>query len=145
MIQADSLKNDVVNGETVGFQFIVRMANYRGIYLSLVNGFYVSVDGVEYGSDVQTLEINGKAPRTMQELAKATFEHWDLQTRAILHIRKPGGLTPGKHEIGYMQATLDAYGYNAHDDEWVVNPPKPGTGGGGKTHHIVKFNLELQE
>ena len=63
----------------------------------------------------------------------------------ILHIRKPGGLTPGKHEIGYMQATLDAYGYNAHDDEWVANPPKPGTGGGGKTHHIVKFNLDLQE
>ena len=145
MIQADSLKNDVVNGETVGFQFIVRLANYRGIYLSLASGFYVSVDGVEYGEDVQTLEINGKPPRTMAEIARAGFEHWDLQTKAILHIRKPGGLEKGRHDIGYMPATLDGYGYNAHDEEWVVNPPKPGTRGGGKTHHICRFDLELQE
>ena len=145
LIRANSLKNDVVDGEVVGFQFAVRLANYRGIYLSLCSGFYVSVDGVEYEEETQLLEINGKAPRTMQEIAQATFEHWNLQTEAILHIRKPGGLEPGMHHIGYMPATLDGYGYNANDFEWVTNPPKPGTGGGGKTHNICKFDLELQE
>lgn len=145
MIRADSLKNDVVDGKVVGFQFSVRLANYRGIFLSLVSGFYVNVDGVLYEEDVQTLEINGKAPRTMAQIAKAGFEHWDLQTEAILHIKKEGGLTPGEHQIDYMPATLDGYGYNAHDAEWCVTPPKPGTGGGGKTHNICVFHLELQE
>ena len=140
MIRADSLKNDAD-----GFQFAVRLANYRGIYLSLCSGFYVRVDGTEYGEDVQTLEINGKPPRTMAELAKASFEHWDLRTEAILHIRKPGGLAPGRHTVDYMPATLDGYGYNATDAEWIVSPPKPGTGGGGKTHNICSFELDLQE
>ena len=145
MIRADSLKNDVVNGKVVGFQFAVRLANYRGIFLSLVSGFYVAVDGIQYEEDVQTFEIHGKAPRTMAQIAKAGFEHWDLTDEGILHIKKEGGLSAGFHDIDYMPATLDGYGYNAHDDEWCAQPPKPGTGGGGKTHNICKFHLELQE
>lgn len=145
LIRADSLKNDMAGEKAEGFQFAVRLANYRGIFLSLCSGFFVRVDGVEYEADTQTLEINGKPPRTMEEIAKATFEHWNLQTEAILHIKKEGGLSSGRHIIEYMPATLDGYGYNAHDREWIVNPPKPGTGGGGKTHAVCKYELELQE
>ena len=145
LVRADSLKNDVVDGKIVGFQFAVRLANYRGIYLSLCSGFYVKVDGIEYEEDVQTLEINGKKPRTMAEIAKASFEHWNLQTEAILHIRKEGGLEAGVHKIEYMPATLDGYGYNPNDDAWIVSPPKPGTGGGGKTHNVCVYEVALQE
>ena len=71
MIQADSLKNDVVNGETVGFQFIVRLANYRGIYLSLASGFYVSVDGVapKSGPAIYT----ASAPQSMAAMPISLF------------------------------------------------------------------------
>ena len=143
LVRADSLKNDVVDGKVVGFQFAVRLANYRGIYLSLCSGFYVKVDGVEYEEDAQTLEINGKKPRTMAEIAKASFEHWNLQTEAILHIKKEGGLDAGVHKIEYMPATLDGYGYNPNDDAWIVSPPKPGTGGGGKTHNVCVYEVAL--
>jgi hypothetical protein len=145
LVRSDSLKNNVVDEKTVGFQFAVRLANYRGIFLSLVSGFYVRVDGVEYPGETQSLSVNGKPPRTLEEISKAHFEHWDLQDEGIIHIKKDGGLAPGKHVIEYMPATLDGYGYNAHDEEWIKNPPKPGTGGGGKTHNICKFELELQE
>ena len=145
LVRSDSLKNDVcpVSGETIGFSFGVRLANYRGIYLSLVNGFYVNMDGVEYEPEDLALEVNGKRPRSMQELAKCCFEHWDLQDEAILHVRKPGGLAKGEHKLGYLPSTMDAYGYQPHDEEWVKNPPKPGAGG-GKTFRVCWFDLELK-
>jgi len=143
LVRKDSLMNVVKDGETVGFKFAVQLANYRGIYLSLVNGFYVNMDGVEYDQDDITLEVNGKAPRTMAELSKACWEHWDLQDEAFVNVRKPGGLEKGVHHLGYLPSTMDAYGYQPHDAEWVVNPPKPGAGG-GKTFRVCNFDLELK-
>ncbi len=145
LVRSDSLQNVTcpVSGEVVGFKFGVRLANYRGIYLSLVNGFYVNMDGVEYGEEDLALEVNGQRPRTMAELAKCCFEHWDLQDEAFLHVKKPGGLEKGMHKLGYLPSTMDAYGYQARDAEWVANPPKPGAGG-GKTFRVCNFDLELK-
>ena len=143
LVRSDSLENVYENGEAVGFRFGVRNANYRGIYLSLVNGFYVNVDGEEFDQDDLTFGVNGVAPRTMDELAKCVFEHWDLQDEAFLYVKKPGGLAKGMHKLGYLPSTMDAYGYQARDEEWVTNPPKPGKGG-GKTYRVCWFDLELK-
>ena len=143
MVRSDSLGNVQENGQTVGFRFAIRLANYRGIYLSLVNGFYVNMDGVEYAPEALTLGVNGKPPRTMEELAICCFEHWDLQDEAWLYVKKPGGLEKGMHRLGYLPSTMDAYGYQAHDAEWVKNPPKPGAGG-GKTFRVCWYDLELK-
>ena len=143
LVRSDSLQNVVKDGEVVGFKFAVQLANYRGIYLSLVNGFYVNMDGVEYDEDAITLEVNGQAPRTMDEIAKACWEHWDLQDEGFVNVRKPGGLEKGMHKLGYLPSTMDAYGYQARDEEWVKNPPKPGKGG-GKTFRVCWFDLELK-
>lgn len=146
LIRKDSLKNDVDDqGNVIGFSFAVRNANYRGVYLSLHNGYYIVVDGVQYKRDVQTFEINGKAPRTFEEIKGAVWEHWDFDDEGILHIAKPGGLTPGKHVIEFQQSVLAAYGYLPTDEEWVKCPPEPGTGAGSdKTKNIVSYELELQ-
>ena len=143
LVRKDSLQNVCKDGEVVGFKFAVQLANYRGIYLSLVNGFYVNMDGVEYDQDDLTLEAYGQPPRTMTELSKAVWEHWDLQDEAYVNVRKPGGLEKGTHKLGYLPSTMDAYGYQAHDEEWVKNPPKPGAGG-GKTYRVCWFDLELK-
>ena len=68
LIREDSLKNVEQDGKIVGFKFGVRIADYRGAILSLHNGYYVSVDGVEYPREVQKFEINGKPPRSFEEL-----------------------------------------------------------------------------
>ena len=143
LVRQDSLQNVVKDGEVVGFKFAVQLANYRGIYLSLVNGFYVNMDGVEYDQDDITLEVNGQAPRTMEEISKACWEHWDLQDEGFVNVRKPGGLEKGAHKLGDLPSTMDAYGYQAHDEEWVKNPPKPGAGG-GKTFRVCWFDLDLK-
>ncbi len=141
-----TLKNDVVDGEVVGFSVGVRLSNYRGIYLSLLRGFYFEVDGVQYERDEQFFEINGEAPRSMKQIEKCCWERWNMQDMGILHIKKPGGLAPGKHEIRYLECTLQAYGYMPFDEEYVKNPPAFGTPMcGGKTHMIQRYELELKE
>jgi hypothetical protein len=144
LIRADSLQNDVQNGEVVGFSLAVRHANYRGCYLSLHNGYFIEVDGVDYPTSVQTFEINDKPPRSFDLLRGAVHEHWDYDDEAILHISAPGGLAPGMHTIRFQQCVLAAYGYLPTDKAWIKNPPQPGSGAGSdKTPYIVTYQLRL--
>ena len=147
LIRKDSLVNEKdSDGKIVGFKFAARNANYRGVYLSLHNGYYIKVDGLEFKRDIQTFEINGKAPRSFEEIKKAVWEHWDYDDEGIIHIKMEGGLAPGKHIMEFQQSILAAYGYLPTDEEWVKNPPEPGTGAGSdKTRHVVKYELSLQE
>lgn len=146
LIRKDSLRNEERDGQIVGFSLAVRHANYRGVYLSLHNGYYLSVDGLEYPTSAQSFEINGIAPRSFDELRTAVHEHWDFDDEAILHVRAPGGLEPGNHIICFQQCVLAAYGYLPTDEEWVHHPPTPGMGAGSdKTPYIVTYTLTLND
>ncbi|WP_130838316.1 C-glycoside deglycosidase beta subunit domain-containing protein [Lachnoclostridium sp. Marseille-P6806] len=147
LIRKDSLENVYEDGKAVGFKFAVRIADYRGCYLSLHNGYYISVDGAEYPRELQSFEINGKAPRSFEEIKKCVWEHWDYDDEGYVYVKKDGGLEPGKHRIGLQQSVLAQYGYFPfHDEEWVKNPPVPGKGAGaGKTAFICYYELELSE
>jgi hypothetical protein len=145
LINKDSLFNVKLNGAVIGFCVSVRHANYRGVFLSLHNGYYLSVDGVEYPVSVQSFEINNRPPRLFSETAKACWEHWDYDDEAVLHISHPKGLSAGKHVIRFQQCVLAAYGYLPTDQLWVENPPIPGSGAGSdKTPMIITYEVELQ-
>jgi len=146
LVRSDSLRNETHDGDVTGFCLTVRIANYRGVYLSLHNGYFLEVDGVDYPRSVQTFEINDKPPRTFDEIKTAVHEHWDYDDDAVLHIANPGGLAPGEHTIRFQQSVLAAYGYQPTDEEWVKNPPIPGTGAGSdKAPQIVTYTLTLNE
>ncbi|KAA9165545.1 hypothetical protein FPZ12_005610 [Amycolatopsis acidicola] len=146
LIREDSLRNDRRDGKVVGFSLAARNANYRGVYLSLHNGYYLEVDGVHYPTAVQSFEINGKPPRGFDEIRTAVWEHWDYDDEGILHVAAPGGLAPGEHTIRFQQSVLAAYGYLPTDEEWVKNPPVPGSGAGSdKAPQIVSYTLTLNE
>lgn len=146
LVRADSLCNDVVDGEVVGFRLAVRIANYRGVYLSLHTGYFLEVDGVLYPREAQGFAINGKPPRSFAEIAGAVHEHWDYDDEAILHVAAPGGLAPGEHVVRFQQCVIAAYGYLPTDAEWVKAPPVPGTGAGSdKTPQIVTYHLTLAD
>ena len=146
LIREDSLQNVVQDGKVVGFRLGVRIADYRGCILSLHNGYYLNVDGVVYPREKQRFEINGKPPRTFEELKTAVHEHWNYDDEGMLYVEKEGGLAPGMHHIDFQQSILCAYGYRPTDEEWVRNPPVPGSGAGaGKTSVIVSFDIPLSE
>ncbi len=144
LIRNNSLENVVRDGKTVGFKLAVRIADYRGCFLSLVNGYFIEVDGVNYPTNLQKFEINGKEPRTFEEIKKCVWEHWDYDDEAYIYVEKEGGLSKGKHTIRLQQSVLAQYGYMPWDEEWVKNPPVPGGGAGsGKTNTISSFEIEL--
>ena len=146
LIKKDSLQNVVENGKVIGFKFGVKIADYRGCFLSLHNGYYIEVDGVEYPREKQRFEINGKPPRDFEEIKTCVWEHWNYGAVGYVYVEKAGGLAPGKHTVGLQQSVLAQYGYMPWDEDWVKNPPVPGHGAGaGKTAVICKFELELQE
>jgi hypothetical protein len=146
LIRKDSLQNFNSDGKAAGFKFAVRNADYRGAILSLHNGYYIKCDGVVYPRAKQKFEINGKAPRSFDEIKGCAWEHWDYDDEGFVYVEKAGGLAPGKHVIALQQSVLAQYGYSPHDEEWIKNPPEPGTGAGsGKTAAICEFELELQK
>ena len=151
LVRSDSLRNFTEDGKVAGFCFGVRIANYRGVFLSLHNGYYVEVDGEKYPVALQRFGVNGKAPRTFEELKNnAVLEHWDMQDEATLYVYKDGGLSAGTHKVGILESILCSYGRMPFDEEMVKNPPVPGEAfgragaGGSKTTDISWFNLELQ-
>jgi hypothetical protein len=147
LVRLDSLENVYdSDGKAIGFKFGARNANYRGVFLSLHNGYYINMDGIVYPREKQRFEINGQPPRTFEELKKAVYEHWDYDDEGIVYVEKEGGLEQGTHSMDFQQSVLAAYGYMPTDNEWVKNPPVPGSGAGSdKTVHVVNFKLELQE
>lgn len=124
LIRKDSLENVTENGRVTGFRFAVRIADYRGCFLSLHNGYYLTVDGVEYPNDLQKFQINGKEPRSYEELKSCCWEHWDYDDEGFVYVKKDGGLSAGMHHVGIQQSILAQYGYMPWDEEWVLHPPR---------------------
>ncbi len=146
LIRGDSLENVERDGTVAGFRFACRIADYRGCILSLHNGYYIEVDGTVYPREVQRFQVNGKPPRSFEEIKTCISEHWDFDDEGIVYVEAPGGLGPGVHRVGFQQSILSSYGYMPTDEEWIRNPPVPGQGAGaGKTEQICYYELELQK
>lgn len=146
LIRSDSLRNETADGAVVGFSMAVRIANYRGVFLSLHTGYFLEVDGESFPVGDQTFAVNGQPPRSFDTIKSYVWEHWDYDDEAILHVRKPGGLAPGAHVVRFQQCVIAAYGYMPTDAEWVVQPPVPGTGAGSdKTPQVITYHLALNE
>ncbi len=149
LVREDSLSNVYdAFGHAVGFKFAVRNSNYRGTFVSLVNGFYIVLDDVQYPRALQSFAVNGKPPRAMNEIKNAGFEHWDMGEEAWVYVQKPGGLEPGSHKLVYKQSVFAAYGYFEGCEEYVHEiEPYPVTKHYltmDKTYFPVEFTLELQ-
>ena len=142
LVKDGSLRNEVKDGKVVGFAFDVHIGDYRGPFVSLVRGYYIDVDGVEYPMDVQKFEVNGKI-RTYDELALCPWEHWDYDDWATIHVEKEGGLEKGGHKLTIMQGIMMQYGWAAHDQAWIDNPPDPREMGGKQDRPFV-FELTVE-
>lgn len=94
----DSLKNTYVNGKKLGYEFQIRLSNYRGHYLSCIEEFAVTVDGKEVNPDYLTFTLNGKE-FTVRQLSSLVSEFWSLIEPATINVYQPGGLTEGEHQI----------------------------------------------
>lgn len=99
IIQNREVENVIEDGAVVGFRFLVRMPNYRGVYGRLIDGIDVRVDGLDWPRAVPLWTLHG-SQYTLEELQDSHLEvHWDLDTPATITVPHPGGLALGVHQI----------------------------------------------
>ncbi len=98
ILRDGTLKNYYELGEPAGYQVDVRLAYYRGQYLSVIDELALEVDGEKVEEQDLRLCLNGKefAP---WELKEAYREFWGIKTPGVIKVRKPGGLTSGEHQV----------------------------------------------
>lgn len=93
-----TLKNYFEIGKKSGYQFDVRLAYYRGQYLSVIDQLEVEVDGEKVHEDDIRFLINGKK-FTIEQMSEAYYEFWNIKKAATIQVRRPGGLTEGNHHV----------------------------------------------
>ena len=93
-----TLRNYYESGKAAGYQVDVRLAYYRGQYLSVIDQFELEVDGEKADDLDLRLCLHGKefAP---WELKEEFTEFWGIKEAATIKVRKPGGLSKGEHNV----------------------------------------------
>jgi hypothetical protein len=94
----NSLKNTYVNGKKIGYEFQIRLSNYRGHYLSCIEEFHVVVDGKEVNPDDHSFGLNEKE-FTVRQLPSLISEFWNVIDPATIQVYAPGGLSEGAHTV----------------------------------------------
>lgn len=98
IIQAQGFVNTGEPGARTGFAVRVRTPYYRGVWLSLVEGADVTVDGETYPRAQTAWTIAGQT-RTPDRFADDTGTRWPYEEAATLTVPRPGGLQPGLHDM----------------------------------------------
>jgi len=108
MILTRGFQNVYKDGQPVGFQIQVKTAYYRGIFLDIIGGFDITVDGKAFTPEQLRLTVAGRT-FTMEEAAHCEDVRWDFGTPILITVMTPGGLTPGLHEVQIVQTVNPSY------------------------------------
>ena len=108
MVMTHGFQNTSQNGKIVGFEMKVRITYYRGVFLPLVAGFDVTVDGEKFRPEDMRFTCAGHT-YTFNEIGNAEKVHWDFGEPATLTILKAGGLKPGIHDVEVVQTVKPSY------------------------------------
>jgi hypothetical protein len=108
LIGEKGFRNVVEDGKTIGFQLEVRIAYYRGLGLSMVEGFEVSVDGKQFPRECNLFTVHGRT-FTYKQMETEYDERWEMGEIALLTVPLPGGLVLGKHEVAAVEYLRVSY------------------------------------
>jgi hypothetical protein len=108
LIGENGFRNVVGDGKTTGFQLEVRIAYYRGLGLSMVEGFEVSVDGREFPRQDNLFTVRGRT-FTHRQMETEYDERWEMGEVAQLTVPLSGGLSVGKHEVAVTEFLRVSY------------------------------------
>ena len=98
-IQQRGFRNVSENGKITGFQVPFRASYYRGVWLSQIQvPFTMKVDGETFNEDQILFSTEGKTyeQKDFQSLSNVYWQQYEL---AYLIVNKPGGLSPGVHDV----------------------------------------------
>ena len=111
MICKEPIRNYVVAGITMGYEFQIKYPSYRGCFLSCIEDLYFELDGERLDNTYVYFGRNGKQ-FTMDEIPELFREYWDVRTPATIRVMCPGGLAKGEHSLRvYMKHRVPYTGY----------------------------------
>jgi hypothetical protein len=105
----NSTRNVVKNGTVEGFELSTYITYYRGIPLSMIHQIKVTVDQV----DVEPADILFSPDKvnyyTLAEMETCATVRWEYGDPGVIYVRRPGGLSKGKHDVTLSLAIRVAY------------------------------------
>ena len=108
MVLPGGFKNVANDGQVTGFQLQLRSAYYRGVYLSLVEGFDITIDGELFKRDQIRFTVSGHT-YALDELTSLTDQRWPFREIATLTVSKAGGLKTGMHDVEVVEKLRVSY------------------------------------
>lgn len=111
MICDSGFRNVSQRGAVTGFQIQVRIAYYRGVPLSSVEDYAVVIDGEAIPRERIHFSVEGRS-FALTDLPHVTDFRWQFGEIATVTAGKPGGLTPGMHELEVTQRLRVPYTEN---------------------------------
>lgn len=103
MIVEDSLKKT-----DDGFSIEARLPYYRGLGLSMIENVAVSVDGEAVPREDITVSLRGRT-WTLDEMEREYGDRWNFGEKAVVGVKRSGGLTPGDHQIELAETMRISY------------------------------------
>ncbi|MBO0732694.1 MAG: hypothetical protein J2P57_25775, partial [Acidimicrobiaceae bacterium] len=91
-----------------GFEVDIRITYYRGLGLSMIEAFEVTVDGDPVPRKDIRFVLRGTA-YTHDEMEREGDVRWEFGEIATLSVRRPGGLAAGVHAIRVAQQLRVSY------------------------------------
>ena len=98
LVQTRGFRNTGPEAARTGFEFLLRLPNYRGMRASLADGVDVTVDGEHFPHTGNLMIVQGRS-LTLGELREAVDLRWVIGEPVVVRVTKPGGLSVGVHEI----------------------------------------------
>ena len=102
MVCDNGFRNVTEKEKVTGFQLQARIAYYRGMFLSMLEDYAVSVDGEAFPREAIKFSIGGRT-FTLDELQEQTTLRWQFKEVATVTVAKPGGLASGMHTLEVTQ------------------------------------------
>lgn len=111
MICKQPVRNMIVAGIVIGYEFQIKYPSYRGCFLSCIEDLFFEVDGERLPETEVFFSLNGKE-FTLGELPDLFREYWFIRQPAVIKVLKSGGLSKGDHSIRvYMKHRVPYTGY----------------------------------
>ncbi|MBQ9031701.1 MAG: hypothetical protein IJ106_09665 [Parasporobacterium sp.] len=105
------IRNYVVAGVTVGYEFQIKYPSYRGCYLSCIEDLFFEMDGERLDAVNTFFGLNDKQ-FTLEELPELFREYWYVNKPATIRVMLPGGIAKGEHTLRvYMKHRVPYTGY----------------------------------
>lgn len=112
LIDPVSIKNVLVDGTPMGFEFETKIPYYRGVALSLIDNIEVKFNDETFtGSDI-SFTLDGHT-YTLKEMETVATLRWEFGQKAKVFVRMDGGIGMGVHDIAVTIWIRISYGGGA--------------------------------